>query len=289
MNKRFNFYFSKGFRLAFYSLKKCSFFTKVELCFYALISFVGKSIFFLRPIFEIADMNLAAFVAESRNVCFPKIFQGTTKKRFVDLLFAEILTDVMALMCYGVIAVLPITLMMLAGQSTVTMIIHYVLAIGGLIPVYFFLINEAPAGFVASKTNGLDVSDYMLNSKATVKGSRIAVTLVYVIYGLIIGALIAGVCVGLYYSGEINVKPDFYGLIILAICIAVVALIYFVIMRFAVARYTNLYLIYRDQAKLTKSIAVKPVAGENLNYAPLFSEDPADVEKLDLTSNKEGK
>lgn len=288
MNKKFGFNFSKGFQLTFYSLKKCSFFTKVQLCFYAILSLIGKFIFLLRPIFEIADMNLAAFVAESRNVCFPKIFQGTTKKRYIDLLFAEIITDVLIIVCYGIIAVAPISIMMSAGQSTATMVIHYILAIGGLIPAYFFGINLAPAGFIASKTNNLDVSDYLLNSKATMKGNKLAVTLVYVIYDLIIAAILIGIGFGLSYAGQINVDQQYVGLILFAIFLAVLALHYFVTVRMKIAKLTNLYLLYRDGAKLSKSIAVKPVSGENLNYAPLFSEEACDVEKLDLNS-KEGK
>lgn len=289
MNKKFGFYFSKGFNLSFYSLKKCSFFTKLQLCFYSLLSLIGKFVFFLRPIFEIADMNLAAFVAESRNVCFPKIFQGTTKKRYVDLLFTEILTDILVFMSYGLLAALPISLMMMAGRSTTTMVIHYVLAIGALVPAYIFAINVAPAGFIASKTNGLDASDFLLNSKATMKGRKIATTLVYVIYDLIFAALFVGIYYGISYSLKIDVSNEVIGLVIFAIFAAVLLLCFFVLMPFKVAKLTNLYLIYRDGAKLTKSIAVKPVAGENLNYAPLFSEDPTEVQKLEMENKKEGK
>lgn len=289
MNKKFGFYFSKGFKLAFYSMKNCSFFTKVQLCFYALISFIGKLFIFLRPIFEIADMNLAAFVAESRNVCFPKIFQGTTKKRYVDLLCTELLTDVLIIVCYGLIAALPIALLMSYAPSTLTLVVHYVLAIGGLIPAYLFAINIAPAGFIASKTTGLDVSDYLLNSKATIKGHRVGVTFVYVIYDLIIGAILTGVVFGLTNVVEIDVEEEALTFIILAAFIAFLVLLYFVIMRFKVAKLTNVYLVYKDSAKLSKSIAVKPVAGENLNYAPLFSENAVEVEKLNFNSRKEGK
>lgn len=287
MNKRFNFYFSKGFRLAFYSMKKCSFFTKLQLCFYAILSLIGKLIFFLRPIFEIADMNLAAFVAESRNVCFAKIFQGTTKKRYVDLLFTELLTDTLIVVAYGLLAALPISLMMIAGPATATKIVHYILAIGALVPAYIFAINVAPAGFIASKTNGLDVSDYLLNSKATMKGNKLAVTLVYVIYDIVIAALAVVLYFAVAHSTYFRVSSDYIGLIIFAFFVLVAVAYYFVVMRFKVAKVTNLYLIYRDSAKLSKSIAVKPVAGENLSYAPLFSENPSDVEKLDL--NKEEK
>ena len=232
-------------------------------------------------------MNLAAFVAESRNVCFAKIFQGTTKKRYVDLLFTELLTDTLIIVAYGLLAALPISLMMIAGPTTATKIVHYILAIGALVPAYIFAINVAPAGFIASKTNGLDVSDYLLNSKATMKGNKLAVTLVYVIYDIVIAALAVVLYFAVAHSTYFRVSSDYIGLIIFAFFVLVAVAYYFVVMRFKIAKVTNLYLIYRDSAKLSKSIAVKPVAGENLSYAPLFPENKSDVEKLDL--NKEGK
>lgn len=289
MNKKFGFYFSKGFKLAFYAMKKCSFFTKVELCFYAIISSIGRLFILLRPIFEIADMNLAAFVAESRNVCFPKLFQGTTKKRYVDLLCTELLTDVLIIVCYGLLVVLPVSMMMLYAESTLTLILHYVLTIGGLIPAYLFAINIAPAAFIASKTSGLDVSDYLLNSKATMKGNKVSVTFVYVIYDLLIAAILFGISFGFSNLVEIDVAEEALAGIIVGACALILALLYFVLMKFKVAKLTNLYLIYKDSAKLSKSIAVKPVTGENIGYAPLFSENASEVEKLNLDARKEGK
>ena len=56
--KKFGFYFKKGFVLVKMAMKGKSFFTKLLLGLYLILSFLGKMLFFLRPIFLIADNNL---------------------------------------------------------------------------------------------------------------------------------------------------------------------------------------------------------------------------------------
>ena len=96
--KKFGFYLRKGFVLAGRATKGKSFFTKLLLGLYLILSFFGKMIFFLRPLFLIADNNLAMMIVEGQDFEFNKLLEGAnSKKRYSSLLLSCILVDGLAL------------------------------------------------------------------------------------------------------------------------------------------------------------------------------------------------
>ena len=79
--KKFGFYFRKGYVLAKMAMKGKSLFTKLLLGLYLILSFFGKIIFFLRPIFLIADSNLAMMIVEGHDFELEKLFEGVNSKK----------------------------------------------------------------------------------------------------------------------------------------------------------------------------------------------------------------
>ena len=96
--KKFNFYFKKGFVLAKMALKGKSLFTKLLLGLYLILSFFGKFFLFTRPVFLIADNNLAMMIVEGHDFKIEKIFEGINrKKRYSSVLLSCLFVEGIAL------------------------------------------------------------------------------------------------------------------------------------------------------------------------------------------------
>ena len=71
-----------------FTLKHYSFKDKLVLVIYVLMSFIGKCIFFIKPVFDVADDNLARMIVETHYLNFPMVFKGI-KKRYGELLLVD--------------------------------------------------------------------------------------------------------------------------------------------------------------------------------------------------------
>ena len=188
--KKFGFYLKKGFVLAGRAMKGKSFFTKLLLGLYLILSFFGKMIFFLRPIFLIADNNLAMMITEGHDFEINKIFEGVnSKKRYSSLLISGIFVDGIALMA-ALILVGPFGVWFattLWNPYVPPIIFVVVFAIAAAVLTIILQLCYAPMGFVTCKGKDLSGGDVLYLGKAGsvgIKGKIFGICLIVLIFFL---------------------------------------------------------------------------------------------------------
>lgn len=285
MNKGFGQYFSKAWNLSFYAYKRGSFRNKLMLSLYVAMSFIFKLIFFLRPIFVIADNNMANMVKDAHNISFEKMFHGISKKKYIDLLLTYLIQDLLIVAVFGLFVLLPLLLNSVRASIPGTILIYLCAACAAVL-AYFILIKNDMYGFIAQRTIDLDCSDIMHNATQSIKKNRGTVFLAYFIPALINAAFLSIALVPMFLFLRMDVNKDVRGFFLVACFVGFLALYMFLIVPIYMAQRETHYLLYSDITLVKKAIAVKPVAGRTVGYAPLFNDQVADVEKLDLNNDK---
>ena len=278
--KKFGFYFKKGFVLARRAAKGKSFFTKLLLGLYLILSFFGKMIFFLRPIFLIGDNNLAMMIVEGQDFEINKVFEGVNaKKRYSSLLLSGMFVDGLAFIA-TLILVGPFGIWFATGLWNPYMPPYIFMIIFGVAAVVFTVILElcyAPMGFVTCKGKDLSCGDVLYLGKegsVGIKGKIFGVC--FVNYLLII--LVMAVCFGIpLFMGLTIFDDEDYVHILVNIVATVLFLLFvfldiFVLSKLRLSCKISLYSLYFDSVEAKHVVIARKANGKDV-FVPLFADD----------------
>ena len=278
--KKFSFYFRKGLVLAGRATKGKSFFTKLLLGLYLILSFFGKMIFFLRPIFLIADNNLAMMIVEGHDFEINKVFEGiNAKKRYSSLLLSGMFVDGIAFIA-ALVLVGPFGVWYATGLWNPYMPPLIFVIVFGVAAVVFTIIIElcyAPMGFVTCKGKDLSCGDVLYLGKegsVGIKGKIFGVC--FVNYLLII--LVMAVCFGIpLFMGLTIFDDEDYVAIIVNIVAILLFLVFifldvFVLSALRLSCKISLYSLYFDNVEAKHVIIARKGNGKD-EFLPLFADD----------------
>lgn len=266
------------------SLKGKGVFTKLILGLYLILSFIGKMFFFLRPIFLIADNNLAMMVVEAHDFEVNKLFEGiNNKRRYTSLLLANLFIE--GIMLISVVAfVVPFLVWFLMPAFYNPNIPPYVFMIVGGIVVFVIAIMlsliYAPMGFVTAKGKGLSAGDVLLLSKEGSKGikgkifwtdflNELFVTLITVAFIAVIYLLV------LFLRDEHGVVLLPVNFAIMAVLIVYIFFNIFILLKFRMSKLVSMYSIYFDSVE-TKHLVTTTRGATQEAFVPLFTDDRED-------------
>ena len=154
------FYSRKAWKHSRVSFKKLGLKQRGLLFVYVITSFFGKLLFFTRPIFSVADENLAEKLNEQKPFSFWSIFDGTLKPEpYRALSLTYFITDLMLFV--GLLAIVILPLMMWAFLVPAVNNRFYLLGfyygltiffvVLGILYVLFSLIYYVPIAFVSRR------------------------------------------------------------------------------------------------------------------------------------------
>ena len=278
--KKFGFYFQKGFVLAGRATKGKSFFTKLLLGLYLILSFFGKMIFFLRPIFLIADSNLAMMIVEGHDFEINKVFEGVnSKKRYSSLLISGMFVDGIALIAtlilVGPFLVWHITELWNPYMPPIIFVVIF--GIAAAVLTVMLQLCYAPMGFVTCKGKDLSSGDILYLAKEGSVGIK----------GKIFGTIFANYIVMILFFAFFFAIPLLLGLNFfddegyVAIFVNIIAIIFFigfmfvdifVLSTFRLAMKISLYSIFLDSVE-TKHVVIAKKANAKDSFVPLFADD----------------
>ncbi len=279
--KNFSFYFKKGLVLARLSLKGKSAFTKLILGLYLILSFFGKLLFLTRPIFLIADNNLALMVVEGHDFELNKLFEGiNSKKRYSSLLLANLFIEGIVLAAF-IVLVLPFLIWAyipnLYNPQVNPMIFVSVFSV--VVSVFYFVLSiiYAPMGYITVKGKDLNAGDILFLSKegsANAKGKVLGICFLhYLFISLILGAFIGGsIAVGNLMKDQFGTLLIGANFVILGLFLVMAFVDIFLLARFKMAISISLYSLFYDNVQ-SKHIIVATKGGSNGEYVPIFSDD----------------
>ena len=278
--KKFGFYFKKGLVLGSRALKGKSFFTKLLLGLYLILSFFGKMLFFLRPIFLIADNNLAMMIVEGHDFEINKTFEGVnSKKRYSSLLVSCIFVDGLAFIA-ALILVAPFAVWYVSTLWNPYMppiIFIIIFGIAAAVLTIILQLCYAPMGFVTCKGKDLSGGDVLYLGKegsVGIKGKIFGVIFVNYLVIVLFMAVLFGVPVALgltlfddegYVSIIVNIVATifFLGFIFLDV---------FVLSLFRLSAKISLYSLYFDNVE-AKHVIIARKGNAKDTFIPLFTDD----------------
>ena len=278
--KKFSFYLKKGFVLAGRAGKGKSFFNKLLLGLYLILSFFGKMIFFLRPLFLIADNNLAMMIVEGHDFEFNKILEGAnSKKRYSSLLLSCILVDGLALIA-ALVLVGPFGIWYVStlwNPYMPPLIFIIVFGIAAAVLTFIIQLCYAPMGFVAGKGKDLSAGDVLYLAKeggAGVKGKVFGVLFVnYLVIALFIGVLLGlPFFLGSMFFDDEGYVAIFVNIIDIFLFLAFIVLDVFVLSFFRLSIKISLFSIFFDNVEAKHVIIAKRGNGKD-EFVPLFADD----------------
>ena len=278
--KKFGFYFKKGFVLAGRAMKGKSFFTKLLLGLYLILSFFGQLIFFLRPIFLIADNNLAMMIVEGQDFEINKVFEGiNAKKRYSSLLLSGMFVDGLAFIA-TLILVGPFGVWYATGLWNPYMPPLIFVIIFGVAAIVLTVILElcyAPMGFVTCKGKDLSSGDVLFLGKegsAGIKGKIFGVC--FVDYLLIV--LVMAICFGIPVFMGLTIFDDEDYVHILVNIVATLLFLFFIFLdvfvlsKVRLSCKISLYSLYFDNVEAKHVIIARRANGKDV-FVPLFADD----------------
>lgn len=288
--KKFGFYFKKGFVLTSMAMKGKGFFTKLLLGLYLILSFFGKLIFFLRPIFLIADNNLAMMVVEGHDVEIDKIFEGiNSKKRYSSLLLSCIFVDGLSLVA-AAIMVGPFLAWELTSVSGFPLyntnlppyIFIIIFGVVALVLTFVLQLMYCPMGFVTCKGKDLSCGDVLYLAKqgsASVKGKIIGISLINYLFILIFLAIFLVppfVLAQLFFDdmGEVAIFVNFTGIVLFIIFMLFDV---FVLSTFRMSMKISLYSVFFDNVE-AKHVIIARKGNLKDSFVPLFSDDKEEID-----------
>ena len=266
------------------SLKGKGVFTKLILGLYLILSFFGKMFLFLRPVFLIADNNLAMMVVEAHDFEVNKLFEGiNNKKRYTSLLLANLYIEGILLIA-AVAFLAPYLIWSLIpafyNPNIPPMIFVIVASVVVVVIGIMLALTYSPIGFVTTKGKNLSAGDVMLLSKEGSKGikGKVFATnfLIYLFIILIFAAFFLVVYLLVLFlrdeSGQVLIFVNFVVMLILA---GFIFLNIFVLISLRLSRLVSLYSIYFDSVE-TKHIVTSTRGAKQEAFVPLFSDDKED-------------
>ena len=278
--KKFGFYFKKGLVLAGRATKGKSFFTKLLLGLYLILSFFGKIIFFLRPIFLIADNNLAMMIVEGHDFEFDKVLEGVnSKKRYSSLLLSCILVDGLALFA-TILLVGPFGIWYVTQLWNPYLPPYIFMIIFGIAAVVFTTMLQlcyAPMGFVVCKGKDLSAGDVMYLAKEGSVGAKGKAFGIIFVEMLVIG-LVAAFFIGLPIllgsmlfddEGYVSILVNFIALFFF---IGFALLDVFVLSALRLSAKVSLYSLFYDCVETRHVVIAKKGATKDV-FVPLFTDD----------------
>lgn len=288
MQRNFSYYRSMSNDLSKVAFKKLGFLTRIELLVYITLSFLSKFVFFIRPIFAVADDNIGAMISETHSLCFPKAFEGVPEK-YLKLMLTYFVED---LITFAFLSMLFWPLYILCLFNPLYLAFHIAAtAILGL-AVLFVIIKRVKftmIGFLAAYDNNLSMGDYFYNCRAASGKAVSNVVKNEIVYFLTFHVVPVGVMVWsfnwLFLERFLYKEWDLY------IGIGLFVLIFFLysmwLERYALVKYTTDHLNAQDACIKKKCIVAKRIASSKDEYAAVFAQNKADFEKLDIF--REGK
>ena len=277
----FSFYMKKGSALTKTVLRKKNFFDKFLLACYFLASFLGKLIFFVRPIFEIGDSNIGLMLNEGHDIEINKIFEGVNdKKRYTSLLLSTLFID---FICLGLLVMTVVPSILLMANSRTSLLYYialgmFILSCVGVVVLFCALyIRYAPIGFVAAKGMDLTAGDVLYLANKASKGLKGKVVGLYILDYLLIvlplGALIALIIIGVnsQFSGmQVNIPA----IIVAGVsALAIPILDIFVFSRQHMKLVASLYALYSENVEVKHIVLAKRDASTFEEYTALFTDD----------------
>ena len=282
--KKFGFYFKKGFVLAKMAMKGKSLFTKLLLGLYLILSFLGKICVFTRPIFLIADSNLAMMIVEGHDVEINKLFEGiNSKKRYSSLLLSCMFIDGIAIVTM-LLLVVPFILWQnispdhpLFNSALPPIIFVAIFAIAAAALLIVFNVVYAPAGFVTCKGKDLTSGDVLYLAKegsAAIKGKIVGLFIAnYLLLLLVVGIFVAiPFVLGNLIFNENDEVALFVNFVILAdiLLFAVVDVFFLSSIRLSIK--VSYYSLFFDSVEAKHVIIAKKSTLKD-TFIPLFSDD----------------
>lgn len=278
--KKFSFYFKKGFVLAGRAMKGKSFFTKLLLGLYLILSFFGKMIFFLRPIFLIADNNLAMMIVEGHDFEINKVLEGVNaKKRYSSLLLSGIFVDGIAfistLLLVGPFGVWYATGLWNPYMNPLIFVI--VFGVAALVLTLILELCYVPMGFVACKGKDLSCGDVLYLGKegsVGIKGKIFGVCFVNYLVIILFMAFCFGLplFLGLTMFDEEDYVHIVVNIVALILFIAFIFLDVFVLSIFRLSCKISLYSLYFDSVEAKHVVIATKGNGKDV-FLPLFADD----------------
>lgn len=283
MNRGFGYYFKKSSDLVSFVFGKQKFKDKFAFLLYVVASTICKLFFLTRPLFLIADQNMANMIVNGHSFSILKAFHGT-KERYFKIFFAELVEGTIYF-ALALVILIPCAFPFLILTNTAFGIVFVVLgAIAWLITCFALSYNYRFVDYVAAKNKELDFSDYLYNSRVSIRGFK------GLIFGndlvsFILGDLIPLLFVALaFLCGTVLLAVIFTtfnnAVIAELVCFVLILLLTFgfVLYYFNVAapikmrKIVFVYLIATDNCKTSRSIVVKRKSSNRVEYEPLFDE-----------------
>ena len=278
--KKFGFYFKKGYVLAKMAMKGKSFFTKLLLGLYLILSFFGKMIFFLRPIFLIADNNLAMMIVEGHDFEINKVFEGVnSKKRYSSLLISGMFVDGIALIAtlllVGPFAVWQITTLYNPYMPPLIFIIIF--GIAAAVLSIMLELCYSPMGFVACRGKDLSSGDVLYLAKegsVGIKGKVFGACFVNYLVIVLFMAFFFGVPAVLAANmfDDEGYVAIFVNIVCVLFFIGFVMVDLFVLSFFRLSVKISLYSIYYDSVE-TRHVVIAKKGTAKDSFVPLFTDD----------------
>ena len=278
--KKFGFYFKKGYVLTKMALKGKNIFTKLLLGLYLILSFFGKILFFLRPIFLVADNNLAMMITEGHDFEIDKLFEGiNSKKRYSSLLLSCLFIDGISLVT-TIVMVAPFFAWNASGlynPYVPPMIFVIIFAIASAVLMFIFQIMYSPMGFVACKGKDLSAGDILYLSRegsAAIKGKIFGLCFIsYLIILLVVGLLIyIPFFMGLNFIDEEGYVAIFVNFVALILFMAFMVVDVFILMGVRLSLKISLYSLFNDSIE-AKHVIIARKGGAKNEFVPLFEDD----------------
>ena len=288
MNKGFSYYFRRSWNMTFFVYKRLGFVKKLELTLFLLVCYLGCSIFFLRPIFSIALMNMSRMIEESHNLSISKCFEGITKNaRFKELLIADLYVFFLVLVILTLFFIPNLSYMYRGLPSRFNWVQNTIkystIGLGSLIAAVIE-IKYFPLSYVASGTINTSAGDMLINVRHIRKGAIFTEILLFIVFGLLAFILIGGCAFGIgYVSNNLMYKdPNWYWLN-LGLFFVLIALVFFPMTIFLTMLHVALYELYKDTVSLKRVYIVKELPGTEVGYASIF---PTDSDEIDIIKDE---
>lgn len=278
MNRGFSYYFKKSNDIFSFVFHKQRFSAKLAFWVYAIASFIGKFIFFIRPIFLISDQNVANMCVNGHSFSILKAFQGVSKK-YGGLFVAELIIFALCMaVLIGIAFVFAGPVVgFIALDANISIIIGVVAILLSLLCWAAVCLQFRFVGFLAAKTKDLDCSDYLYNSHAAFKGNAKTIIAKEIVYFLLSG-LLPLICIGAPIALYLVTQEVVWG-ILLAIVVPVAFI--FLGASFGLKHQICIYLMGEDFCTTNKSVVVKRRASSSVEYEPIF-DTPSELDGVDL-------
>ena len=288
MQRSFSYYFSMSNDLSKFAFKKLGFLTRIELLVYMTFSFLSKFVFFVRPIFAVADDNIGAMISETHSLCFSKAFEGVPEK-YLKLMLTYFVEDLFTL---GFLSIIFWPLFVMCFFNRELIIFHIISTAVLSLAVLAVIAKRVKLnmiGFVAAYDNNLSMGDYFYNCRAASGKAARNIIKNEIVYFLIFHVIPVAVMVlsfrFLFLQLFLYTEWDVF------IGLGAFVLIFFLysawLVRFGLVKYTTDHLIAQDACIKKKCLVAKRIASSKDEYAAVFAQNKADFEKLDIS--REGK